>query len=199
MIQTPAGSPLRRIADGPHRRLRRDRVALGTVSGMLPATGSGAALHGCPPPSFAGSGGGPITEWALRELRAREQQPLQLGSDTPGEEESPSPRWREAPRPGDRVRQGAARPRRGGGRAAVVSNGLSLCSIHHRAFDQDLVGVAPDLRVHVSRRLLEDEDGPMLDVLKGFHGAVIEVPSRRLWRPDPERLEARFARFRSAA
>ena len=49
---------------------------------------------------------------------------------------------------------------------AVVSNGLSLCSIHHRAFDEDLVGVAPDLRVHVSPRPLEDEDGPMLDVLK---------------------------------
>lgn len=81
----------------------------------------------------------------------------------------------------------------------VVSNGLSLCSIHHRAFDEDLVGVAPDLRVHVSRRLLEDDDGPMLDVLEGFHGTVIEAPSRRLWRPDPERLEARFARFQSAS
>lgn len=81
----------------------------------------------------------------------------------------------------------------------VVSNGLSLCSIHHRAFDEDLVGVAPDLCVHVSPRLLHDEDGPMLDVLKGFHGTTIEAPSRQLWRPDPERLEVRFARFRSAA
>jgi putative restriction endonuclease len=81
----------------------------------------------------------------------------------------------------------------------VVSNGLALCSIHHRAFDEDLVGVAPNLRVHVSPRLLEDEDGPMLDVLKGFHGAAIEAPSRKAWRPDPELLEARFARFQAAA
>ena len=80
----------------------------------------------------------------------------------------------------------------------VVSNGLSLCSIHHRAFDEDLVGVAPDLRVHVAGRLLNDEDGPMLDVLKGFHGSAIEAPTKRLWRPDPDRLEIRFARFRSA-
>jgi putative restriction endonuclease len=80
----------------------------------------------------------------------------------------------------------------------VISNGLSLCSIHHRAFDQDLVGVAPDLRVHVSRRLLDDDDGPMLDVLKGFHGSAIEAPTKRLWRPDPDRLEIRFARFQSA-
>jgi putative restriction endonuclease len=77
----------------------------------------------------------------------------------------------------------------------VVSNGLSLCSIHHRAFDEDLVGVAPDLRVHVSQRLLEDDDGPMLDVLKGFHGTTIDAPSRNLWRPDPERLAVRFERF----
>lgn len=79
-----------------------------------------------------------------------------------------------------------------------MSNGLSLCSIHHRAFDEDLVGVAPDLRVHVSSRLLDDEDGPMLDVLKGFHGSSIEAPARRLWRPDRERLELRFVRFQSA-
>ncbi len=76
-----------------------------------------------------------------------------------------------------------------------VENGLSLCSIHHRAFDQDLVGIAPDYRVHVSRRLLEDDDGPMLDLLKTFHEQAIELPSRRAWRPDPERLEARFERF----
>ena len=81
----------------------------------------------------------------------------------------------------------------------VVSNGLSLCSIHHRAFDEDLVGVAPDLRVHVSPRLLEDEDGPMLDVLKGFHGTEIDAPTKRLWRPDPMRLAARFERFVRAA
>jgi len=80
----------------------------------------------------------------------------------------------------------------------LISNGFSFCSIHHRAFDEDLVGVDPSLRVHVSRRLLDDLDGPMLDVLKGFHGTTIEAPSRRLWRPDPERLEIRFTRFESA-
>ena len=59
-----------------------------------------------------------------------------------------------------------------------VSNGLSLCSIHHKAFDQHLVGISPDYEVRVSRRLLDDEDGPMLDVLKGFHGRPIELPRR---------------------
>ena len=81
----------------------------------------------------------------------------------------------------------------------VVSNGLSLCSIHHRAFDQNLVGIAPDYGVHVSRRLLDDEDGPMLELLKGFHNSTIEIPSRRAWRPDPERLAERFERFTAAS
>jgi putative restriction endonuclease len=77
----------------------------------------------------------------------------------------------------------------------TVRNGLSLCSIHHRAFDQNLVGVSPDYLVHVSRRLLDDEDGPMLALLKGFHATPLHLPTRATNRPDRERLEARFSRF----
>jgi putative restriction endonuclease len=80
----------------------------------------------------------------------------------------------------------------------VISNGLSLCSIHHRAFDHDLVGVSPDYEVRVSRRLLDEEDGPMLELLKGFHEQPIVLPERRAWRPDRERLAARFDRFAAA-
>jgi putative restriction endonuclease len=81
----------------------------------------------------------------------------------------------------------------------IVPNGLSLCSIHHRAFDENLVGISPDYGVHVSPRLLEDQDGPMLELLKGFHSSTIELPSRRAWRPDQERLAERFERFRAAS
>jgi putative restriction endonuclease len=77
----------------------------------------------------------------------------------------------------------------------VVPNGLSLCTIHHRTFDQDLVGVSPDYTVHVSKRLLDDEDGPMLELLKTFHTKQIVVPSRWALRPDRERLAERFDRF----
>jgi putative restriction endonuclease len=79
----------------------------------------------------------------------------------------------------------------------AVSNGLSLCAIHHRAFDQNLVGVSPNYVVHVSRRLREDEDGPMLDLLKGFHEVPLLVPRRSADRPDRARLDARFRQFRS--
>jgi putative restriction endonuclease len=81
----------------------------------------------------------------------------------------------------------------------TISNGLSLCSIHHRAFDGDLVGVSPDLEVRVARRLLDEIDGPMLDVLKGFDGSTIEIPRRREWQPSRSALTLRYERFMSAA
>lgn len=81
----------------------------------------------------------------------------------------------------------------------TVSNGVSLCSIHHRAYDEHLVGISPDFDVRVSRRLLDDEDGPMLELLKGFDGAQITLPERRSWRPDRERLEIRYQRFLAAS
>ena len=40
----------------------------------------------------------------------------------------------------------------------TVTNGLSLCSIHHRAFDENLVGVSPDYVVEVHPRLRDEED-----------------------------------------
>jgi putative restriction endonuclease len=70
-----------------------------------------------------------------------------------------------------------------------------MCTIHHRAFDQRLVGVSPDYEVHVSRRLLEEDDGPMLEVLKGFDRQAIHLPSRQANRPDRERLAVRFEGF----
>jgi putative restriction endonuclease len=78
----------------------------------------------------------------------------------------------------------------------VVSNGLALCSIHHRAYDHDLVGVSPEYEVRVSPRLLHDDDGPMLELLKTFNGRSIYVPRKTEWKPDRERLSVRFERFR---
>lgn len=80
----------------------------------------------------------------------------------------------------------------------VIANGLSLCSIHHRAFDEHLVGISPDYEVRVSARLLDDEDGPMLELLKGFHGQRLHAPRSAGLRPDPELLAARFERFLAA-
>jgi putative restriction endonuclease len=81
---------------------------------------------------------------------------------------------------------------------AAVRNGLAFCSIHHRAFDQNLVGVSPDYEVRIAPRLLDDEDGPMLDLLKGFHGGAIELPRSTASRPAREFLAERFEQFTAA-
>src|SRR5271154_4605572 len=83
--------------------------------------------------------------------------------------------------------------------AAVVVNGIAMCAIHHLAYDRNLMGIDPRGVVHIAERLLHEQDGPMLrSGLQGFHGAAILQPHRRNDRPDPDRLEARYERFRAA-
>lgn len=81
----------------------------------------------------------------------------------------------------------------------AINNGLSLCSIHHRAFDEHLIGISPDYETHVAPRLLDDEDGPMLELLKMSDGQTIAVPRTGTMRPDRERLAARFEQFVAVA
>lgn len=77
-----------------------------------------------------------------------------------------------------------------------VSNGLSLCKIHHAAFDGYLIGISPDFQVRVDRQLLEETDGPMLRYgLQGMHGVRLTLPEQRRDRPDADRLEQRYAEF----
>lgn len=81
----------------------------------------------------------------------------------------------------------------------VVQNGLPLSKIHHAAFDNHLIGVDPDYCVHVSERLLDEHDGPVLEALKNVRGTPLILPDRPLDYPDPDRLARRFERFRAAA
>lgn len=83
---------------------------------------------------------------------------------------------------------------------ATVVNGISLCAIHHLAYDRNLLGISPDGVVHIAQRLLDEIDGPMLRAgLQGFHHATILQPRRPSERPDPIRLKLRFEQFREAA
>lgn len=79
---------------------------------------------------------------------------------------------------------------------AAVNNGLSLCKIHHTAYDRNFLGVSPDHAVHINRALLNEVDGPMLKHgLQEMHGRQIIMPSKRSDRPDRERLAERYAQF----
>ena len=77
-----------------------------------------------------------------------------------------------------------------------VSNGLSLCKIHHAAFDSDLLGISPQYEIQIAHRLMDEVDGPMLrHGLQEMHGASLTVPSRKTDKPDRDRLAARYAGF----
>lgn len=81
----------------------------------------------------------------------------------------------------------------------VVSNGLSLCKLHHAAYDKAYFGIRPDYQIEVRRDILLENDGPMLrHGLKEIHGAGIILPSKKKDRPDPQRLEQRYEQFRAS-
>jgi putative restriction endonuclease len=82
----------------------------------------------------------------------------------------------------------------------LVSNGLALCTLHHAAFDRNVIGITPDYVVEVRPDVLEEEDGPMLiHGLQGFHGVRLLLPRRPASQPDRHLLEERYAWFRRLA
>jgi putative restriction endonuclease len=82
----------------------------------------------------------------------------------------------------------------------VVANGIALSKIHHAAFDNHLMGIDPDGRVHVFERLLMLHDGPLPEQsLKATAGALIRLPAVKQYHPDRDRLAARFEQFKRVA
>jgi putative restriction endonuclease len=81
----------------------------------------------------------------------------------------------------------------------VVRIGISLAKTHHAAFDAYLVGIDADFRIHISRRILEQKDGPTLEALKRLHSTRIYLPARGKDRPDQDRLAMRFEQFKERA
>ena len=82
----------------------------------------------------------------------------------------------------------------------VVSNGVSLCKLHHAAFDGLFFAIRPDYVIEVRPSILAENDGPMLMVgLQQIHEKRILLPRWPSDRPDPARLERRYEEFRRAS
>ena len=80
-----------------------------------------------------------------------------------------------------------------------VTNGLSMCKIHHAAYDANIVGVRPDGVAEVRGDVLEEKDGPMLrHGLQEIHGVRIHLPRVLEKRPSVNALERRYEGFRAA-
>lgn len=81
----------------------------------------------------------------------------------------------------------------------TVPNGLSMCKIHHSAYDANFLGIDPNYRVHINEDLLQERDGPMLKHgLQEMHGTKIRIPRAIRNQPDKAALEQRFKWFEEA-
>lgn len=83
---------------------------------------------------------------------------------------------------------------------AAVSNGMSLCKIHHAAYDRNILGISPDLKVHIRPDLMLEVDGPMLKFgLQEMAGSTITVPTRKQLAPSKDGLAWKFEIFKTSA
>lgn len=78
-----------------------------------------------------------------------------------------------------------------------ITNGLSLCRIHHGAYDLGILGISPEYRVHIRRDVLEEKDGPMLlHGLQEMDNSAIVLPRKEEFRPNRDYLAERFGEFK---
>ncbi len=79
---------------------------------------------------------------------------------------------------------------------ATIQNGLCLSHLHHAAFDANLVGIDPDFRVHVAKRLHAIRDGVILESLQALPQRNITLAALpEAYRPCRDFLAERYERF----
>lgn len=79
---------------------------------------------------------------------------------------------------------------------AAIPNGLSLCKIHHAAYDRNLIGISPNFKVIVDKKLMMEIDGPMLKHgIQEMNGIELQLPVRVEEMPSKELLDMRFQAF----
>ena len=80
-----------------------------------------------------------------------------------------------------------------------MQNGLALSKLHRAALGANLIGIAPDYRLHVADKLRDQDDSPTLEALKHLHGRTLLLPKQVEDWPDRDRLAKRFEQFEAAA
>jgi putative restriction endonuclease len=81
----------------------------------------------------------------------------------------------------------------------LITNGISLCKIHHSAFDENILGINPDYLIEVRGDVLKEIDGPMLKYgIQEMHGNKIILPHSNSKKPDRDFLAQRYEKFRRA-
>jgi len=82
----------------------------------------------------------------------------------------------------------------------MVTNGIAMSVLHHTAYDQNLLGIDPDLKIHINRSLLEIHDGPTLRyALQKLDGELLRCPKSADDNPSRDFLAERYETFLSVA
>lgn len=80
---------------------------------------------------------------------------------------------------------------------AAVPNGLSLCKLHHAAYDRNILGISPDYKIKIRKDVMDEEDGPTLKHgVQEFNGTELRVlPKIKALRPSADNLKVRYEKF----
>jgi putative restriction endonuclease len=81
----------------------------------------------------------------------------------------------------------------------IVTNGLSLCKLHHSAFDSFFIGITPDYEIQVREDILNEGDGLLLQHgLKALHQTRLILPRKEVQWPSRDALDWRYQKFQKA-
>jgi len=76
---------------------------------------------------------------------------------------------------------------------AAVQNGLSLCSLHHAAYDRNILRISPDYIINLEREWIRDGDRFAKAALTDFDRRPIVLPRSSEHYPNRDFLARRFA------
>ena len=83
------------------------------------------------------------------------------------------------------------------GGEASVRNGIAMSTLHHAAYENDLIGIDPDGVIHVSEEIRSARDGPLLQYgLMRIDGQRVRLPQFEPHHPSRDFLSVRFDDFR---
>ena len=74
----------------------------------------------------------------------------------------------------------------------LVQNGICMSKLHHTAFDLGLLAIDQDYTVHVAKRVVAIDDGPMIEHLRAIDGRPMRRPENPALWPDRDRLRQRY-------
>lgn len=77
----------------------------------------------------------------------------------------------------------------------VPANGLALCTILHRAYDADLLGIDPDGLLHVSKQLKHGAKDSLFEKFFNDIDASAHLRKGKRYNPNPAFLDQKFQTF----